>query len=205
MTWAWWLGTWLPFGFLTPVLFAGAAARTGRRSWFGWAALYAVAAYAGLVMTIAGEEDGDLDGAGSLLMVITWIAGIVHGFFARIEFARRLRAPAAPSALDRARATIAERREAQALVAREPEVALQMGVGRPDVPGAEHMHVVDVNRAGLRALAGLPGVDDARAAEIARAREEIDGFKSVEDLGIVLHLDGNAVEDLRPYVVFIPR
>lgn len=84
-------------------------------------------------------------------------------------------------------------------------MALQLGVGRPDVRGARAMGVVDVNRAGLEALAGLPGVDDALAGEIVRVREDLDGFATVDEMGMVMHLDGDVVEDLRPYVVFIPR
>ena len=65
--------------------------------------------------------------------------------------------------------------------------------------------MVDINHAGEDALARLPGVSDAIAHEIATARVQVDGFESVEDLGEVLRLDGDAVEDLRPYVVFLPR
>jgi DNA uptake protein ComE-like DNA-binding protein len=67
------------------------------------------------------------------------------------------------------------------------------------------MGVLDVNQVPAPVLATLPGIDNHLAAEIVRAREEIDGFKSLEDMGGVLDLDGNIVEDIRPYVVFIPR
>jgi DNA uptake protein ComE-like DNA-binding protein len=71
--------------------------------------------------------------------------------------------------------------------------------------GAAHVRAGRADRAPAGALAELPGVDRRLAREIVRAREEIDGFESLEDLGMVLHLDGDVVEDLRPYVVFIPR
>jgi DNA uptake protein ComE-like DNA-binding protein len=67
------------------------------------------------------------------------------------------------------------------------------------------MGVVDVNHADAKALLELPGITRALAREIERAREEIDGFESVDDLGVVLRLSADAVEDLRPYVVFLPR
>jgi helix-hairpin-helix protein len=56
-----------------------------------------------------------------------------------------------------------------------------------------------------RSLNALPGVSRSLASEIVRAREEIDGFSSLEGLGMALHLEGDQVEDLRPYVVFLPR
>ena len=50
---------------------------------------------------------------------------------------------------------------------------------------------------------GLPGGDpvDARAARV----DELDGFESLEDMGAVLDLPGDLVEDLRDRVVFLPR
>lgn len=203
MTWLWWAGSILPFGFLTPILFAGAAARIKKRSWYGWAALYAVAAYGGLIATVIGPEDSDLDGAGSLVMVVAWVAGLVHAFAARFEYARALRGPA--TSVDRARELVKRREEAQRLAAREPQVALEMGLGRPDRRGADHMGVVDVNHAGAKAIAALPGLTQRTAREIVRCREEIDGFSSVADLGGVLDLPADTVETLRPYVVFLPR
>ncbi|HET8756096.1 MAG TPA: helix-hairpin-helix domain-containing protein [Solirubrobacteraceae bacterium] len=203
MTWLWWAGTLIPFGFLTPVLFAAAAARVRKREWWLWAAVYAVVVYGGLVMTESAPDESDLEGLGAFIMSVGWIAGAGHGFVARREYAKRLAGPTTP--LERARDTISRRQEAQRLALREPRAALEMGLGRPDVPGATHMGVVDVNHAGIDALARLPGVSDALAREIAVARTQIDGFKSVEDLGVVLRLDADAVEDLRPYVVFLPR
>ena len=203
MTWFWWAGSLIPFGFLTPILFAVAAVRARKRAWWGWAGLYAVAVYGGLAVYIVAASDSDLEGSAALVTVMGWVAGIVHTFVARFEYARRLDGPGTP--LERARDAISRRREAQRLALSEPLTALEMGLGRPDVPGATHMGVVDVKHAAEEALAGLPGVSDALAREIATARVQVDGFKSVEDLGEVLRLDGDAVEDLRPYVVFLPR
>ena len=204
MTWLWWAGTLIPFGFLTPILFTVAARRVHKRAWLGWAALYGVATYGGLVATFIGADDSDLDGAGSLAMVIVWVAGSAHAFAARFEYARLLRNPLR-SPVDAAREVVERRKEAQRLAAREPHVALEMGLGRPDRPGATHMNVVDVNRAPAGVIATLPGISDQLAREIVAAREEIDGFDTVVDLGEVLRLDVGVVEDLRPYVVFLPR
>jgi DNA uptake protein ComE-like DNA-binding protein len=168
-----------------------------------WAALYAVVIYSGLVVTEAAPDESDLSNFGALVMVVGWLAGIGHGFVARREYERLLAAPASP--LERARDAISQRREAQLLAQREPQAALEMGLGRPDLPTATHMGVIDVNHVPIAVLERLPGVDHALAREIAVARKEIDGFGSIEDLGEVLRLDVAVVEDLRPYVVFLPR
>ena len=203
MTWIWWAGTVLGLGFLTPTLFGVAAVRARKRSWWFWAGLYAVAIYGGFGASVAAADGSDFEGAMAALWVVGWGAGAVHGFVARFEYERRLAGLTRP--LARARDAISRRRDAQQLALREPQAALEMGLGRPDVPGATDMGVVDVNHAGEEALARLPGVSDALAREIAAARVEVDGFKSVEDLGEVLRLDGDAVDDLRSYVVFLPR
>jgi hypothetical protein len=203
VTWLWWAGTLIPFGFLTPILFGAAAIRVRKPVWGLWAALYAVVVFGGLVLTEAAPDESDLSNLGALIMVVGWLAGIGHGFVARPEYARRLEAPASP--LERARDAISRRREAQQLALREPQAALEMGLGRPDLTHADHMGVIDVNHVPIAVLERLPGVDHTLAREIALARKEIDGFGSLEDLGEVLRLDVNAVEDLRPYVVFLPR
>jgi hypothetical protein len=43
------------------------------------------------------------------------------------------------------------------------------------------------------------------AARLVQVREELDGFASLEDMGMTLDLDGDTVEDLRGRVVFLPR
>jgi DNA uptake protein ComE-like DNA-binding protein len=203
VTWLWWAGTLIPFGFLTPILFGAAAIRVRKPAWGLWAALYAVVVYGGLIVTETAADESDLSGLGALIMCVGWLAGAGHAFVARREYAQRLDAPA--SALERARDAISRRREAQQLALREPQAAIEMGLGRPDLTHANHMGVIDVNHVPIAVLERLPGVDHTLAREIALARKEIDGFGSVEDLGEVLRLDVNAVEDLRPYVVFLPR
>jgi hypothetical protein len=48
-------------------------------------------------------------------------------------------------------------------------------------------------------------VDGAGSLAMVAAREEIDGFDTLVDLGEVPRLDVGLVEDLRPCVVFLPR
>ncbi len=66
-----------------------------------------------------------------------------------------------PSALEQARARLQTREEAMRIAREEPALALEMGIGRPDRPGAMHAGLIDVNgapRGGDRAPAGAgPG------------------------------------------------
>jgi hypothetical protein len=203
VTWVWAVGALALFGIATPILFGIAGTQTRKRSWLVAAVLYGVLSWGGCTLAIAAPDDSDVSTVGGLMILIAWIGGAVHAFVARPEYAKRLRGPATP--LERARNAVERRREAQRLARDEPQAALEMGLGRPDVPGAAHMGVVDANHASADALTRLPGVSDALAHEIVRSREEIDGFGSLEDMGGVLGLDADLVEDLRPYVVFLPH
>lgn len=121
---------------------------------------------------------------------------------------RQLRATdcLAPARSNRGRAGAPARRDQALQLAREkPALAHEIGVGRPDQPGAFDAGVVDLNNAPASALARLPGVGDDLATRIIEARTQTNGFSSLEDLGIVLDLPGDLVEHLRDHVVFLPR
>jgi hypothetical protein len=105
----------------------------------------------------------------------------------------------------RAREHLAERNKALTLAREDPRLALEAGVGRPDLPGTFHGGVVDVNHAPAQVIASLPGFDSELAARLVATREDLDGFSSLEDLGTVLNLRGDQVEHMRDHVVFLPR
>ena len=82
---------------------------------------------------------------------------------------------------------------------------MEAGIGRPDLPGADHGYVVDINHAALGVIGTLPGLDERLARQIAEARDRISGFASLEELGMVVDLTGDEVERLRGHVVFLPN
>jgi hypothetical protein len=202
--WVWGGAVLATFGVAGPVLIGYAAGRARRTSWYVAAAIYSALIVGGVVLAAASEDESTGRTLAGFAILLAWFAGPVHAFLVRREMERLVASPTR-RALSEARDAVAQRAEAHRLAESEPAVAIQMGVGRPDLPGAHDMGVVDVNRAGAKALSRLPGVDDELAREIVRARDQIDGFASLEDLGVVLHLDGDLVEDMRPYVVFLPR
>jgi DNA uptake protein ComE-like DNA-binding protein len=104
-----------------------------------------------------------------------------------------------------ARERLANREEALRIAREQPELAIELGVGRPDRPGAMDSGLVDVNSAPPAVLERLSGIDRATARRIVAVREELDGFQSLEDFGMTMDLDGETVEDLRRKVVFLPR
>jgi DNA uptake protein ComE-like DNA-binding protein len=106
--------------------------------------------------------------------------------------------------LDAARDRLAQHEKALTLAREDPRLAVEAGVGRPDLPGAFDGGVVDINHAPVEVIACLPNFDADLARRLIKTRQEIDGFASLGDLGIVLDLPGNHVERLRDHVVFLP-
>jgi hypothetical protein len=185
------LGAWAP-------AYAGVAAR--RISWVILGVFWALVAVAGWVVAIAQNGNG---AAGGLLIILGWGGGFATSMVLRPAF-KRASASGFDAALARGRARLHEREQARRLAHEQPQLAKEIGIGRPDRAGAESGGLVDVNHAPASALSSLPGIDDALAQRIAAARDDVHGFSSLEDMGSVLDLNGDLVEGLRDGVVFLP-
>jgi DNA uptake protein ComE-like DNA-binding protein len=183
--WVWTSAAPLALGAWAPIV-PGRQLRRPR--WVALGALWSAVALVGWVLAVT--TDGD-SGLGGLFIIVGWVGATATALTIRPSYVA-----ATASSL---------RREAQKLALQRPELALELGIGRPDRPGAEAAGLVDVNNAPLSVLLGLPGVDDALATRIGEARAQINGFSSVQDLGSVLDLDAYAVERLEDLVVFLPR
>ncbi len=195
--WVWASAAPMGLGAWTPIV---PGRRVHRRAWIALGALWSAVALAGWIGAAA--NDGG-SGAG-LLIILGWVGAVATTLSIRTTYLGLISSSFAD---DRAEAErrLAERREGQRLAAERPELALELGVGRPDRAGAQHAGLVDVNNAAAGALTGLPGIDDVMATRIVELRAELNGFSSVHELGGLVDLDGYAVERLSDRVVFLPR
>jgi hypothetical protein len=141
-------------------------------------------------------------GIGAVAALIPWIGGTAHAAAIRGNAAQRIR-PSDGTRLEAARQRIERRAEGQRLASRDPRLAKEVGVGRPELPGADDFGLVDVNHASQEALCRLPGITPEIAGRIAETRESVGFFKSVEDLGATLDLAPSLVDDIREYAVFV--
>jgi DNA uptake protein ComE-like DNA-binding protein len=89
------------------------------------------------------------------------------------------------------------------LAARDPRLAREVGVGRPDIPGSDDYGLVDVNHASQDALCYLPEITSEIAQRIIETRARLGSFNSAEDVGIAVDLSPNVVDDMRGYTVFL--
>jgi Helix-hairpin-helix motif len=185
------LGAWAP-------IYAGARVRSGR--WCALGAVWSVITLAGWIAAVANHGGS----AGGLLIILGWAGAIASSFAIRASY-RRLVGSSFQAQLVGAEGRLRDRDQARRLAREQPDLAREVGVGRPDLPHAHDAGLIDVNSAPAAILTRLPGIDDALATNIVEARTAAHGFSSVEDLGLALDLDGNLVEDLRNRVVFLPR
>jgi hypothetical protein len=186
------LGAWAP-------IYAGA--KTQRRAWVIWGIVWTLLALAGWVISVAQNGKG---GLGGLPLILSWVGGAATSFSIRSSYEQAIASPLL-EAQTTGEQRLRDREEAMRIARTRPQLAREMGIGRPDVSGAADAGLVDVNNASVTALLKLPGVDGDVATEIVEAREKVHGFASLEDMGAALDLDGNLVEGLRDQVVFLPR
>jgi DNA uptake protein ComE-like DNA-binding protein len=198
---SWWilltLLAWLNW---TAFLYAGLVARN--RRWLWWALLFFVFSAASLLL-ILGPAD-DWEQLGAWLGILSWGLGFVSALSIRKEFLERVEVLDDPS-LGAAEAKLRRRELARRLAAENPTRARELGIGRPDVAGAFHGGLIDLNHAPADTIDRLPGMNKQLSRRIVQVREEINGFSSLEDAGHVLNLPAQLVERIRPRVVCLPR
>jgi len=204
--WLWLIAPLIPFGWLAFAAFLYAGLRVRHRPWVIAGIGYLVVA--AVTFALIGNDDpasgGDdsmsgVESAAITVTLVVWFVSVVHALLIRKEFVRRLalRSHVENGQLDR--------RIAYDIADERPAEAHELGIGRPDLPGAQHAGLVDVNNASAEALATLPGIGAAAANGIVALREDVGGFGSVEELGMVADLPADTVERLRGHVIFLPR
>jgi hypothetical protein len=185
------LGAWAPS-------YAGTVMR--KRRWFVLGLVWSIITLAGWILATINNGGA----AGGLFIILGWAGAIATSFAIRGSYLELTRSPF-QAALAGAEERLSERDQARKLALDRPQLAKELGIGRPDLQDAHDAGLIDINNAPASILSKLPGIDDALATKIVEARAEVHGFASVEDLGAALDLDGHTVEDLRDRVVFLPR
>jgi Helix-hairpin-helix motif len=101
------------------------------------------------------------------------------------------------------RAQLRARSKARRILKRNPGLASELCIGRPDLPRAfDDGGLVDLNHVPIEVIEQLPGVDSDLAHRITSARGEVGGFDSIDDLEILLDLPPGALPDVRSRLIF---
>ena len=197
-----WLLLTLPLGITTFAAFLYIGIRARRRRWLAWAGVYLATLAGWLVLSAPEHTSGTADGVGAVLWLVTWIGGGVHALVVSNDAVRRIHGGEDPM-VAAAQARIERRADGRRLLASQPALARELGVGRPDIPGADDFGLIDVNHVPADTLTRLPGITAELAARIATARAQAGGFSSAEDLGVLLDLPPATVDGLRDMAVFL--
>ena len=197
---SWWiLFTLNPF-WTQWVSFLYAGLRGRRRRWVLYAGVYFLLDVVSFVLI---DQASPWDDIGVALVMALWAIAFIHALMIRREYLVRMDVLNDPR-LERAEDAELRRAVAAELARRQPELARDSGLGRPDLPNAMHADLVDLNHASVRAIAELPGVDVELAKRIVVAREQVDGFSSIYDLGALLELPADVVDAIRDRAVCLP-
>lgn len=193
------LGTWAVFLY---------AAIRRRSVWLGGASALYAALFAVFVVAETPAKPGPL---GSSLGAVAWLACGFGGTAHALAIRRRVFFPVVDpedEALARAEAKALERRKlrerARELAARDPSMARELGIGRPDLRrDYNDGGLVDVNHAPASALETLPGMTGAMAAKAVALRAERGAYVSADDLCNALGMSPETVSDLADRTIYL--
>lgn len=202
-----WLVPLLTCGLLWPVsLFVIAGRLQQTRAWQGAGAITAVALLAfGMVSSQPEDADNILTATGAFLYMAAWVSAFAYVFVMgpRVQWNHVVEtvvmrptsyAPAPPvhfapppdpnaAAIAQVELERRKRAEARALAQRDPQMARDLRIGRPDLPRQfDDGGLVDVNAASASAFVRTLGMSPAQADQVLAARQQLGQFQHPDDL-----------------------
>lgn len=214
-SWLWALAPLYTLGFGTAAIMAWAA--VGKHSWRQAATIPVYLAGVVMMLVFADGNGHPNELLFDAALAVCMFIGVVHSVAirgwvyadppARHESLRSTQA----HALAAEREQHAVREQARELAAKDPAMARELGIGRPDLPGRDYPDggLVDVNHVAESALVTSLGLPADLARRVAALRDRIGAFDSYADLLEELAVDGHTSDDdLAPFadrMVFLPR
>jgi DNA uptake protein ComE-like DNA-binding protein len=199
----------LSFGLLAPVPFAHAAVKLRDRRLWVVTAIYAIVGLALFVILGSGSSEPTGSLGESLLvglLLALSIAATVHAFVlrGRVFAVSPTQALAAQPAVATALAARQRREQAKAIAARDPALAHELRIGRPDLPRQfDDGGLVDVNNVPVQVLVDQLGLSQAQAERVVEARDRIGRFSGPEELAAFAELPEATVRILGDRLLFL--
>jgi hypothetical protein len=194
----------LSFGYLTGPAFLLAAVRL--RS---WRLALAAAVYLSVTLVAMSLPPPMTVTLGVVLAVqfgLNWLLGTAHAVVVQRRLFRTVPSAREDPAVIAALARRQRREEARKLLDRDPALAAELRIGRPDLP--RHFDdggLIDVNTVPVQVLSQLPGLRPEDVEQILTARVAPLGLHSVEDLIVTADVPADVAESLREVLVFSPN
>ena len=209
-SWIWALAPLWTLGFGTAAVHLHAAVR--KRS-IMQAATLPVYLVGILFVTVWDPDFGRLDERiFSIGMGINMLVGVAHSVAIRGWVWEE--GPRPPSLRQRQRFALASHREtlearenARELALEQPQAALELKIGRPDLSRRTFPDggLVDVNNVRESALVEHLGVPKEEAELVAGVRDQVGGFSSYADMLVTAHADHRCWDPVADRLVFLPR
>jgi hypothetical protein len=192
----------LSFGYLTGLAFLFAAIWLRSRRLAVAAAVYLTVTVVACALS-QGEMNSTVNAALILQAGVNWLLGTAHAVVVQRRLFSTTRPAKEDPAVVAALARRQRREEARELLDRDPALAAELRIGRPDLP--RHFDdggLIDVNTVPARVLSRLPGLRPEDVERILAARLDPLGLRSVEDLIVTADLPADVAESLREVLVF---
>ncbi|WP_433221913.1 helix-hairpin-helix domain-containing protein [Microtetraspora malaysiensis] len=195
------LGT---LGLLTPVSFLYAALKLRTQTAWAALALYLV----GTVTMVASGPSGALGEALFVAsMLLNTLGGTAHSFAVRRRVFPRPDPVAYGNdqAIQFAQHRRELRQEARERAEQDPGLALELRIGRPDLPRRyDDGGLVDMNHAPAAVIATLPGMTPDLVKQILEARQTVGTFSSALEVCVTADLPADLTSTLTEYTVYLP-
>lgn len=217
-----WLVPLLTCGFASPVApFAVAVKSQTRAAWYWFAGFSFTWLVAFTVIAVLpADDDGPLSALMVGLYLAVWIGSTVYAMVKAQDLdwggAPRVHyAPAAPhgaprtydpnsAAIAQVQALRHKREEARAIAARDPQMARDLRIGRPDLP--RHFDdggLVDVNSAPPEAFVRALGLTPEQAAKIVALRNSLGRITYLGELSGIGDLDHDTLEGVKERLILL--
>lgn len=203
-------------GFVPPIVIA-AKART--RDTAVWAVAFTLTFAVGFIMVGLQPEDTDnfLTRLGVALVFLSGIGGAAYGAIvgARLDWsgATGSAMPPPPAflhpndvAVAAVRASRQRRTDARALADRDPQMARELGIGRPDLPRQyDDGGLVDMNGVPAETMVMELGINQTDADRIVEVRTYLGRFTQPSDLVVSAGMEQADFDRVRERIILLPR
>ncbi|GAA2497294.1 ComEA family DNA-binding protein [Streptomyces longisporus] len=200
----------LTVGLGTMVILGWAAWRLRSRALALASAVALIVTVVALALTSAPADSGRSSAGGGLIVVVLIGGGLVVTFGVRSRLVDpdrtmvRTTSGSDRAAVEAAMERRARRAEARCILERDPALARELGIGRPDLPRRfDDGGLVDVNHVPLAVLLDLPGFTRELAERVIQVRNQQGLFTYLEELSVYAELPASLIDELAERFVLL--
>jgi hypothetical protein len=200
--------------FVPPIAIAAKAKTT--QAWW-WAGGLAAAWLVGFSL-VGTDEDGPLSDVGITIYFAAWIGAVIYALVMGPKVVWPPKetyvsaGPPPPPPYDPNMAAVAEaqagrrkRDEARELARRDPQMARDLRIGRPDLPRQyDDGGLVDINSAPADLLRESLGLTVDQSTQVVDMRTQLGGFEHPDDLVTFAGVEPRAYDAVKDRIILIP-